>query len=79
MMDALPSSTGGVNVIVAWPFPAVTVPIVGASETVAGVMVLEALDALLVPRAFVAVTVKVYACTVGESGNNYGRRSAVCS
>jgi hypothetical protein len=37
------------------------VPIVGASGAVAGVTELDALDAVLVPNALVAVTVKVYA------------------
>ena len=36
-------------------------PIVGAFGTVAGVTALDALDGVLVPFAFVAVTVKVYA------------------
>lgn len=47
--------------MVACPFPAVAVPMVGAPGTVAGVTALLALDAVLVPFAFVAVTVKVYA------------------
>ena len=58
---ALPSLPGGLNVIVAWPFPAVAVPIVGAPGTVAGEIELLAFDAVLVPTAFVAVTVNVYA------------------
>ncbi len=44
-----PLETGGVNVTVAWPFPAVAVPIVGAPGTAAGVILLLALDAVLVP------------------------------
>ena len=50
---------GAVNVIVAWPFPPVATPIVGASGTVAGEIELLAPDAVLVPSALVAVTVKV--------------------
>ena len=56
-----PVFPGGVNVIVACPLPRVAVPIVGASGVVAGVTLLLALDAVLVPTAFVAVTVNVYA------------------
>lgn len=60
-MVELPVLTGGVKVIVACPLPAVALTPVGASGTNAGVAELEALDALLVPIAFVAVTLKVYA------------------
>ncbi len=56
-----PFETGGVKVTVACPLPAVAVPIVGASGTVAGVTELLAIEAVLVPYALVAVTVKVYA------------------
>lgn len=59
--------------IVASPLPRVAVPIVGASGTVAGVTELLAVEDALVPRALVAVTVKVYATpfvrpvtTIGE-------------
>jgi len=52
---------GAVKLIVALPFPAVAVPIVGAPGTVAGVTLLEAADAAPVPTPLVAVTVKVYA------------------
>ena len=55
-----PVFAGGVKVIVASPLPRVAVPIVGASGTVAGVAELLEADALPVPTAFVAVTVKVY-------------------
>lgn len=41
------------------PFPAVTVPIVGAPGTVAGVT-LPAEDAGLFPATFVATTVQLY-------------------
>ena len=61
MIAELPSLTGGVNVIVAWPLPAVAVPIVGAPGTVAGEIELLGLDATLVPTLLVAVTVNVYA------------------
>ena len=43
----------------AWPFPAVAVPMVGAPGTVAGVAGAEAAEAGPVPMALVAVTVKV--------------------
>jgi hypothetical protein len=56
----LPLFTGGVNVTVAWPFPAVAVPIVGAPGTPAGVTALLALELLLSPTLLVAITVKVY-------------------
>jgi len=56
-----PLSAGGVKVMVASPFPKVAVPMVGASGIVAGVAESLALEALLVPAEFVAVTVKVYA------------------
>ncbi len=66
MIVALPSLPGGENVITASPLPAVAVPIVGASGTVAGEMELLALDAVLVPTALVAVTVKVYAVPLAK-------------
>jgi hypothetical protein len=59
MIALLPSELGAEKVIVAWPLPAVAVPMVGASGTVAGEMVLLTLEATLVPKPFVAVTVKV--------------------
>ena len=40
--------------------PLVAVPIVGASGTVAGVTEFDEAEAVLVPTAFVAVTVNVY-------------------
>jgi hypothetical protein len=55
-----PLLTGGVKVIVAEALFLVAVPIIGASGTVAGVTEFEALEAVLVPMAFVAVTVNVY-------------------
>jgi hypothetical protein len=50
-----------VNETVAEPFPATAVTDVGAPGVVAGVTELEAAEAVLVPIAFVAVTVNVYA------------------
>ena len=57
-----PLLVGGVNVIEACAFPAVAVPIIGASGTVIGAEGMTEFEtelALLVPLAFVAVTVKV--------------------
>jgi len=56
-----PSLAGAVKVTVARTFPAVAVPIVGASGTVEGVTEFEATLAALLPLSFVAITVKVYA------------------
>ena len=53
--------TGDVNEIVACPLPLTATTPVGASGTVAGVIELLVLDAILVPTALVAVTVNVYA------------------
>jgi hypothetical protein len=55
-----PLFTGGVNEMVACPFPATAVTPVGAPGVVAGVTGAVALDGVLVPFAFVAVTVNVY-------------------
>ena len=55
-----PLLAGALNVIVACPFPAVAVPIVGAPGTVAGTTALLVFDEILVPTLFVAVTVNVY-------------------
>ena len=46
--------------IVASPLPRVAVPIVGASGVVAGVAEFVVAEAVLVPYALVAVTMKVY-------------------
>jgi hypothetical protein len=46
--------------MVASPLPRVAVPIDGASGTVAGTTELLVAEAVLVPTAFVAITVKVY-------------------
>jgi hypothetical protein len=61
VIDSPPVFPGGVKVIVASPFPAVAVPIVGASGTLTGVTELLATEAVLVPTAFVAFTENVYA------------------
>jgi hypothetical protein len=56
-----PVLAGALNETVAWPFPATALTPVGEPGTVAGVTEFVALEAVLVPTAFVAVTVKVYA------------------
>ena len=56
-----PLLSDGVKLIVACPLPLVTVPIVGASGTVAGVTTLLTLEEALTPIALVAVTTKEYA------------------
>jgi hypothetical protein len=55
-----PLLTGGVKATIACPSPRVAVPIVGASGTVGGTTELLVEEAILVPIAFVAVTVNVY-------------------
>ncbi len=55
-----PFETGGVKVTVAWPLPDTALIDVGAPGTVTGMTPLLADDAVLVPTAFVAVTVKLY-------------------
>ena len=59
VIERPPVFPGGVNVMVASPLPRVAVPIVGASGTLTGVTELLALDAVLVPIIFVAVTENV--------------------
>ena len=61
MIAEPPLLSDGVKLIVACPLPLVTVPIVGASGTVAGVTTLLTLEEALTPMALVAVTTKVYA------------------
>jgi hypothetical protein len=56
---AEPPLLGAVNETVAWPLPCTAVTPVGAPGTVAGVTELLVADAVLVPTAFVAVTVKL--------------------
>ena len=58
-MAAPPFEAGAVKLTVACPWPAVAETLVGASGTVAGVTLLEAVEALEVPTELVAVTVKV--------------------
>ena len=60
VIGELPSLAGALKVMVAWPLPAVAVPIVGAPGTVAGTIELLGLEAMLVPTLLVAVTVNVY-------------------
>ena len=59
-MAAPPVLAGAVKLTVALLFPAVAVPMAGAPGTVAGVRLLDAAEAALVPALLVAVTVKVY-------------------
>ena len=47
------------NAMLALPLPGVAARLVGAAGVVRGVTELDSLDALLVPAAFVAVTVNV--------------------
>jgi hypothetical protein len=54
-----PFDAGAVNATEAEAFPRVAVPMVGAPGTVAGVTEFDAAEAVLVPIALVAVTVKV--------------------
>ena len=60
-MAAPPVEAGAVKLTVACPCPAMAETLVGAPGTVAGVTLLEAVEALEVPTELVAVTVKVYA------------------
>ena len=54
-----PLLAGAVKVTLAVVLPAVAVPMVGAPGTPAGIALLDAPDAALLPIALVAVTVKV--------------------
>jgi len=56
---ALPLAKAPLKVTVAWVFPAAAVTVVGAVGSPAGVALLDAPDALLVPTVLVAVTVNV--------------------
>ena len=58
-MAVPPFGKGGIKVTVACVFPGVAVPTVGALGTMLGVAALEAVDAELLPIAFLAFTVKV--------------------
>ena len=60
MIAEPPFDTGAVNEIVACPLPLTATIFVGVFGTVAGTIELLVLDAILVPIAFVAVTVNVY-------------------
>ncbi len=59
MLIAAPLSAPAVNAMLALRSPGVAARLVGAAGVVRGVTELDALDALLVPAAFVAVTVNV--------------------
>ena len=59
MIGAPPFDPGAVHDTFACEFPAVAVTCVGAPGAVAGMTVLEALEGMLVPTPFVAVTVNV--------------------
>ena len=59
MMALLPLEAGAVNVTLTEVFPAVAMPIIGAPGTVMVATATEALEAVPVPAAFVATTVKV--------------------
>ena len=59
MLIAAPLPEPAVNAMVAMPSPGVAARLVGAAGVVRGVTALDALDALLAPAAFVAVTVNV--------------------
>ena len=54
-----PLEEGASHATVTDPFPGDAVTLVGAPGAVAGIATAEAVDAELVPAAFVAVTVKV--------------------
>ena len=54
-----PLDAGAAKTTLAEALPAVAIPIIGAPGRVAGVTLLEAVDAALVPLALVAVTVNV--------------------
>ena len=54
-----PLEAGAVKLTVAWPLPAVAVTTVGAPGVVAGVTLLDGLEAGPVPVELAAVTVKV--------------------
>jgi hypothetical protein len=56
-----PFDKGALKVTVAWVLPAVALTAVGTPGVVYGVTAFEAPEARLLPWAFAAVTVKVYA------------------
>ena len=53
-----PLDEGAFQLMVAWPFPAIAVTLVGAPGTVKGVTALEGDEADPYPAVFAAVTVK---------------------
>ena len=60
VIDAPPVPDGAVHETTDWPFaPAVAEMPVGAPGTVEGIAAADALDAVPVPEAFVAVTLNV--------------------
>ena len=59
-MLAPPLLPGALKVMVAWPFPATALTLVGAPGGPAGVTALLVPDETLVPKPFDAVTVNVY-------------------
>jgi hypothetical protein len=63
--------------MVACPLPLATLPIVGASGAVAGVIESLAVEAVLVPYALVAVTVKVYVVPLESPVTIIGEELAV--
>ena len=71
-----PFEPGAVKVTVAWAFPAVAVPIVGAPGTVAGVT-LAVLDAAPEPTALRAVTLQLTAAPLVRPVTVMGDAAAV--
>ena len=61
MIGLPPLPAGAVHVTVAEVLPGVAATAVGAPATAAGMIAVLVADGALVPAAFVAVTVKVYA------------------
>jgi len=59
LLIAAPLPEPAVNAMLALPSPGVAARLVGSAGAAAGVTALDSLDALLVPAAFVAVTVNV--------------------
>jgi hypothetical protein len=59
VIAAPPFEAGALKLTLAWPLPAVAVPIVGAPGTVIGVTLFDAAEGDPSPARFVAVTVNV--------------------
>ena len=72
-----PLLAGAVKLTVTWPLPAIAVPTVGAPGMVAGVTLLDAVDAAPVPFALVALTVKVNALPLARPVTVIGDTAAV--